>query len=144
VWALQHVSPARQSGRDWRYVAVLDCGSSGTRASIFQVENVPGSILPRLRLLPPTEAPGKVPHRQGGMIVDRIETTPGIAESYQRDTWYGVHTSLSPLLVWAAAAVPAEAQAHTALLLCGTAGLRGLSQAERSVRSPSCLASSPP
>lgn len=133
LWALPQASLLRRRARDWRYVFVLDCGSSGTRAAVFRIHNVPGSSLPRLTLLPPTAAPAVTHRRSEGMLVDRVETRPGIAEYFREDARLGVSRSLRPLLDWAAAAVPADVYAQTAVLLYGTAGLRSLGVQERAV-----------
>ena len=135
VWLLsRRGAPATAGAPAWRYVAVLDCGSSGSRASVFRVEDAADGALPRLSLLPPSAAPRVVPRRPPGMLVHRVETRPGVAAAYLEDTRFGVRARLRPLLAWAEAAVPPGDHHATALLLCATAGVRSLPPTHRRVR----------
>lgn len=132
---------ARHSPAAIDYVLVIDCGSSGSRITAFEVTpSHTGSPLPRLSPLPPTAATSRNTQPSDGLLTDRIQTTPGLAVAYQADTRWGVRQSLKPLLDWAEAAIPPEQHASTALLICATAGVRGLPLSEQQVcicRTPS-------
>ena len=117
------------------YVVVIDCGSSGSRVTAFRIAQSPTSVLPTLLPLAPSAASVPSAMAAEGLLTERVQTTPGLAAAFQADTRWGVRQSLRPLLDWAEAAIPAQQHAHTALLICATAGVRSLPAKDQTVLS---------
>jgi Golgi nucleoside diphosphatase len=114
------------------YVLVIDCGSSSTRISAFHA--LPsGSILPHLEPLSPAAGSRHQSSLSNGLLTDRVQTMPGVANAFLLDRRHGVRQSLWPLLEWARSAIPRSKHKHTALLLCATAGVRSMSESEQQV-----------
>jgi Golgi nucleoside diphosphatase len=113
-----------------RHALVIDCGSSGTRIYAYEVALVPYA-LPALTPVSASAAADFVPRRAPGMIYERIETTPGIANFARNRT--ALHLALQPLLDWAVVAVPPVAHRHTTVMLCATAGVRKLPHEDQKV-----------
>jgi len=118
------------------YVLVLDCGSTGSRVSVWRYSEGPGGRLPDLMRLSPqdvgfvlTQRSAGAPPAQG-QYKDRVEVRPGLPEAVGAGGDAAVSAYLAPLLDWGRAAVPWGLHHATPVLLLGTAGMRRLS-AER-------------
>lgn len=86
--------------------------------------------LPQLQQLSANAAPAP---QIAGMLTERVQTMPGIASAFTADGDNGVKRSLRPLFQWARLAIPQTAHSWTAVLLCATAGVRAMPEAEQKV-----------
>ncbi|PNH09507.1 Ectonucleoside triphosphate diphosphohydrolase 7 [Tetrabaena socialis] len=110
-----------------QYVAVIDCGSSGTRIYVFTWKysrSRPG--MPELELIPPGAAPQLVPKKPGKSSYNRVETLPGLDAFAPRPPAELLQQALGPLLDWARAVIPPRQLPAVPLFLFATAGVRRL------------------
>lgn len=95
--------------------------------------------LPAVTAIAPSRR-AAAPRRSAAPALDRVETAPGLA------AWGDAAAALSPLLAWAAAALPRRSHAATPALLLATAGVRKLPPLDRAALladAASALAASP-
>ncbi|XP_022985088.1 probable apyrase 7 [Cucurbita maxima] len=107
-----------------RYYVVLDCGSTGTRAYVYQasVNYKKNGALP-IAIRSYTGQKKKL-KSQSGRAYDRMETEPGLDKLVRNIT--GLRKAIKPLLQWAEKQIPKRAHESTSLFLYATAGVRRL------------------
>ncbi|XP_068648296.1 probable apyrase 7 isoform X2 [Aristolochia californica] len=107
------------------YYIVLDCGSTGTRAYVYEstVNQRGHESLPiTLRSLP--EDFQKKSAARTGRAYQRMETEPGFDKLVRNVS--GLKAAIKPLLRWAEKQIPKKAHKDTSLFLYATAGVRRL------------------
>ncbi|KGN53472.1 probable apyrase 7 [Cucumis sativus] len=111
-----------------RYYVVLDCGSTGTRAFVYQanVNYKKNGALP-IAIRSYTGQKKKL-KSQSGRAYDRMETEPGLDKLVRNMT--GLKKAIKPLLQWAEKQIPKRAHESTSLFLYATAGVRKLPPAD--------------
>ncbi|XP_057479757.1 probable apyrase 7 [Actinidia eriantha] len=110
------------------FTVVVDCGSTGTRVSVYEwelngglrVQNLPVLI----RSYPDNSTNGLL--RKGKCQYHCIQTEPGLDKFVGNSS--GVRASLEPLILWAEQWVPPERHGDTPIFVLATAGLRRLSE----------------
>lgn len=109
-----------------KYYVVLDCGSTGTRAYVYECSvdhKKGGRYLPiHLKSLP--ENIGQISSSQSGRAYQRMETEPGFDKLVRNES--GLRTAINPLLRWAEKQIPKHAHKSTSLFVYATAGVRRL------------------
>ncbi|GLI68899.1 hypothetical protein VaNZ11_013447 [Volvox africanus] len=114
------------------YVAVIDCGSSGTRIYVYTWRYADARRgIPDLELIPPSAAPDLVPKKSGTSSYNRVETLPGVDSFVDRPEQDLEALALGPLLTWARAVIPARQLPAVPILLFATAGVRRMPPAKR-------------
>lgn len=105
-----------------RYYVVFDCGSTGTRAYVYQasVNYRKDSSLP-IVMKSLTEG---ISRKTSGRAYDRMETEPGFDKLVNNRT--GLKTAIKPLIQWAEKQIPKHAHRTTSLFVFATAGVRRL------------------
>ncbi|KAL0873804.1 hypothetical protein Bca101_023509 [Brassica carinata] len=111
-----------------RYYVVFDCGSTGTRAYVYQasVNYRKDSSLP-IVMKSLTEG---ISRKTSGRAYDRMETEPGFDKLVNNRT--GLKTAIKPLIQWAEKQIPKHAHRTTSLFVYATAGVRRLRAADSS------------
>lgn len=111
-----------------RFYVVLDCGSTGTRAYVYQanVNYKKNGALP-IAIRSYTGQKKKL-KSQSGRAYDRMETEPGLDKLVRNVT--GLKKAIKPLLQWAQKQIPKRAHESTSLFLYATAGVRKLPPAD--------------
>ncbi|KAG6577103.1 putative apyrase 7, partial [Cucurbita argyrosperma subsp. sororia] len=111
-----------------RYYVVLDSGSTGTRAYVYQasVNYKKNGALP-IAIRSDTGQKKKL-KSQSGRAYDRMETEPGLDKLVRNVT--GLRKAIKPLLQWAEKQIPKRAHESTSLFLYATAGVRRLPPAD--------------
>ncbi|KAG9458957.1 hypothetical protein H6P81_003465 [Aristolochia fimbriata] len=113
------------NGKASHYYVVLDCGSTGTRAYVYEssVEQRGVGTLPiSLRSLPKDLQ--KKSTARSGRAYQRMETEPGFDKLVGNVS--GLKSAIKPLLRWAEKQIPRPAHKDTSLFLYATAGVRRL------------------
>ncbi|CAA7398222.1 unnamed protein product [Spirodela intermedia] len=108
-----------------KYYVVLDCGSTGTRAYVYEcsIDHKKGRYLPiHLKSLP--ESIGQISSSQSGRAYQRMETEPGFDKLVRNES--GLRNAIHPLLRWAEKQIPKHAHKSTSLFVYATAGVRRL------------------
>ncbi|XP_022979183.1 probable apyrase 7 isoform X1 [Cucurbita maxima] len=111
-----------------RYFVVLDCGSTGTRAYVYQANinyKKDGALPIAIRSYTGQKKKSK---SQSGRAYDRMETEPGLDKLVRNVT--GLKKAIKPLLHWAEKQIPKRAHESTSLFLYATAGVRKLPPAD--------------
>ena len=108
------------------FTVVVDCGSTGTRVSVFEWE-LNGGLRDRnlpvlIRSYPDNSTNGLL--RKGKCQYHCIQTEPGLDKFVGNSS--GVRASLEPLILWAEQWVPPERHGDTPIFVLATAGLRRL------------------
>ncbi|CAH8345801.1 unnamed protein product [Eruca vesicaria subsp. sativa] len=105
-----------------RYYVVFDCGSTGTRAYVYQasVNYKKESSLP-IVMKSLTEG---ISRKSSGRAYDRMETEPGFDKLVNNRT--GLKKAIKPLIQWAEKQIPKRAHRTTSLFVYATAGVRRL------------------
>ncbi|AEE84155.1 GDA1/CD39 nucleoside phosphatase family protein [Arabidopsis thaliana] len=111
-----------------RYYVVFDCGSTGTRAYVYQasINYKKDSSLP-IVMKSLTEG---ISRKSRGRAYDRMETEPGFDKLVNNRT--GLKTAIKPLIQWAEKQIPKNAHRTTSLFVYATAGVRRLRPADSS------------
>ncbi|WZZ75655.1 hypothetical protein YC2023_087025 [Brassica napus] len=105
-----------------RYYVVFDCGSTGTRAYVYQasINYRKDSSLP-IVMKSLTEG---ISRKTSGRAYDRMETEPGFDKLVNNRS--GLKTAIKPLIQWAEKQIPKHAHRTTSLFVFATAGVRRL------------------
>lgn len=111
-----------------KFYVVLDCGSTGTRAYVYQanVNYKTNGALP-IAVRSYTGQKKKL-KSQSGRAYDRMETEPGLDKLVRNIS--GLRKAIKPLLQWAEKQIPKRAHESTSLFLYATAGVRKLPPAD--------------
>ncbi|CAN8325225.1 unnamed protein product [Cochlearia groenlandica] len=111
-----------------RYYVVFDCGSTGTRAYVYQasISYKKDSSLP-IVMKSLTEG---ISRKSSGRAYDRMETEPGFDKLVNNRS--GLKTAIKPLIHWAEKQIPKRAHRTTSLFVYATAGVRRLPAADSS------------
>ncbi|CAL9226041.1 unnamed protein product [Arabidopsis halleri] len=111
-----------------RYYVVFDCGSTGTRAYVYQasINYKKDSSLP-IVMKSLTEG---ISRKSKGRAYDRMETEPGFDKLVNNRT--GLKTAIKPLIQWAEKQIPKHAHRTTSLFVYATAGVRRLRPSDSS------------
>lgn len=108
------------------FTVVVDCGSTGTRVSVYEWMLKGGLIyrdLPILIHAYPDYATN-APSRKDSCQYHCMQTEPGLDKFVGNSS--GVRASLEPLIIWAEQWVPPERRGDTPIFVLATAGLRRL------------------
>lgn len=108
------------------FTVVVDCGSTGTRVSVYEWMLKGGLIyrdLPILIHAYPDNATN-APSRKDSCQYHCMQTEPGLDKYVGNSS--GVRASLEPLIIWAEQWVPPERRGDTPIFVLATAGLRRL------------------
>lgn len=107
------------------FTVVLDCGSTGTRVTVYQwlSRDVNPGELPVLRKSYP-DSSALNEFRKGSCQYHCLQTKPGLDKFIGNVS--GVRKSLEPLIKLAKQWVPAEKQKNTPIYVLATAGLRSV------------------
>ncbi|OWM72263.1 probable apyrase 7 [Punica granatum] len=108
-----------------KFYVVLDCGSTGTRAYVYQASlsyKRDGSLPIVLKSF--NEGIRKKPKSQIGRAYDRMETEPGFDKLVHN--FSGLKDAINPLIQWAEKQIPQHSHKSTSLFLYATAGVRRL------------------
>ncbi|XP_002533795.2 probable apyrase 7 [Ricinus communis] len=105
-----------------KFYVVLDCGSTGTRAYVYQasIDHKKDGNLP-IVLKSFTEGHSR---KSNGRAYDRMETEPGLHMLVHNIS--GLKAAINPLVQWAEKQIPEHAHKATSLFLYATAGVRRL------------------
>ncbi|XP_073122505.1 probable apyrase 7 isoform X2 [Henckelia pumila] len=125
AFALQFLCSTWFSGQSKFYV-VLDCGSTGTRAYVYQASvnhKKEGNLPIFLKSLPEG-----LQRAQNGRAYNRMETEPGFDKLVHNIS--GLHEAIEPLIQWAEKQIPKKSHKTTSLFLYATAGVRRLPNSE--------------
>ncbi|CAG7887035.1 hypothetical protein BRARA_A01021 [Brassica rapa] len=111
-----------------RYYVVFDCGSTGTRAYVYQasLNYKKDSSLP-IVMKSLTEG---ISRKSSGRAYDRMETEPGFDKLVNNRT--GLKKAIKPLIQWAEKQIPKHAHRTTSLFVYATAGVRRLRASDSS------------
>lgn len=108
------------------FTVVVDCGSTGTRVSVYEWMLKGGLIyrdLPILIHAYPDNATN-APSRKDSCQYHCMQTEPGLDKFVGNSS--RVRASLEPLIIWAEQWVPTERRGDTPIFVLATAGLRRL------------------
>ncbi|XP_058227399.1 probable apyrase 7 [Rhododendron vialii] len=108
------------------FTVVVDCGSTGTRVSVYEWMLKGGLIyrdLPILIHSYPDNATN-APSRKDSCQYHCMQTEPGLDKFVGNSS--GVRVLLEPLIIWAEQWVPPERRGGTPIFVLATAGLRSL------------------
>ena len=113
-----------------KYIVVLDCGSTGTRAYVYEssVDYSKGSGHLSILLKSLPESVGQISGSQSGRAYQRMETVPGFDKLVRNES--GLRSALNPLLRYAVKQIPKNAHKRTSVFVYATAGVRRLPSSE--------------
>ncbi|KAG9449817.1 hypothetical protein H6P81_009782 [Aristolochia fimbriata] len=107
------------------FTVVVDCGSTGTRVSIYEwlTNNTSDRVLPTMLRSLPVPTSGAALQRDICQY-HCMQTEPGLDKFVGNVS--GINSALEPLLLWAEHQIPVEKHAKTSVFILATAGLRRL------------------
>ncbi|XP_068638712.1 probable apyrase 7 [Aristolochia californica] len=116
------VSTVTQSSH---FTVVLDCGSTGTRISVYEwlINNTNDQVLPTMLQSLPVPSSRAAPQRDICQY-HCMQTEPGLDKFV--GNFSGIISALEPLLLWAEHQIPLDKHAKTPAFVLATAGLRRL------------------